>query len=529
MRLWSVFTLVVGVLVGLVAFRLYFRTLAPTILYYDPAGMYDSLMLQVKAAVLGIPNPTGYPTYMMLVHLFTYLPIEGGAAYKVNLASAVFGAAAVAVVFFVCRMLTGRIAPAVVGALLFAISRTFWSQAVITEVYTLSILFIALDLLALFLWRKTSQDKYLLAFAFLMGLSMTNHMTSGLVLPAAALFIVLTDWRKVFAWRLVLKGAGLFALGLLPYVYLPVRAVMDPPLNEADPSTPGRFLALVTGSNFRERMFVFGWDEIGERLSHYAGFLANQFNPLFLVVAAFGAFALSYRRDVATLAMLCSLYLGWLIYGMQYEIRDYFLYFIPTYLIVCILVACGLGAALDLLTNAARNVKAASLPRPKLHGFLGGRVVRGAGLAVVAGVSLVMLALPLPGLDKVYADVDMSEDYHGLHIMNAVIEGTAPGSSVVQNGGVMYYMKYVAGERPDLEVIDPFPSGGWQAESQLWVMGAVEALGQGRRAYVIFPSRTAERNEYLFWSAGYELVEDRSGFFYEVVSRERDVREFRIS
>ena len=45
-------------------------------------------------ALLGITHPTGYPTYLMLTHLFTYLPF-GDPAYRVNLGSAVYAALAV--------------------------------------------------------------------------------------------------------------------------------------------------------------------------------------------------------------------------------------------------------------------------------------------------------------------------------------------------------------------------------------------------------------------------------------------------
>ena len=41
--------------------------------------------------MLGVTHPTGYPTYLLLAHLFTYLPF-GDSAYRVSLASAVFGA-----------------------------------------------------------------------------------------------------------------------------------------------------------------------------------------------------------------------------------------------------------------------------------------------------------------------------------------------------------------------------------------------------------------------------------------------------
>ncbi|MCA3747916.1 MAG: membrane protein, partial [Rubrobacter sp.] len=63
-----------AVLCGGFALLLYLRTLAPTVLYYDLPRLRDSATLQAKAAVLGIPDYTGYPTYVMLAHLFTYLP-----------------------------------------------------------------------------------------------------------------------------------------------------------------------------------------------------------------------------------------------------------------------------------------------------------------------------------------------------------------------------------------------------------------------------------------------------------------------
>ena len=66
------------------AFVLYLRTLAPGVLHYDRPAMLDSAMFQAQLSTLGITHPTGYPTYTMLGHLFTYLPV-GDEAYRVNL------------------------------------------------------------------------------------------------------------------------------------------------------------------------------------------------------------------------------------------------------------------------------------------------------------------------------------------------------------------------------------------------------------------------------------------------------------
>src|SRR3712207_2488461 len=113
-RRWG--AVLVGVGIAAVVSTLYVRTLAPTVLGFEPPEVFDSAMLQAAVYVLGIGHPTGYPTYMMLTHLFTYLPV-GDVAYRVNLASAVYGAAAVIVVYAVGLRLGWRIVPAAAGAL----------------------------------------------------------------------------------------------------------------------------------------------------------------------------------------------------------------------------------------------------------------------------------------------------------------------------------------------------------------------------------------------------------------------------
>src|SRR5215212_51738 len=74
----------VGLGVAWFAFLLYLWTLAPTVLYYERPDLLDAAMLQAHAYALGITQPTGYPTYTMLAHLFTYLPF-GDPAYRATL------------------------------------------------------------------------------------------------------------------------------------------------------------------------------------------------------------------------------------------------------------------------------------------------------------------------------------------------------------------------------------------------------------------------------------------------------------
>ena len=128
----------------------YQATLTPSLSYKGP----DGNELVTVAYTLGLAHSTGYPLYTWLGKLFTYLPI-GDVAHRVNLMSAVLGAAGVALLYLILRDLTGGRSPAAsrlasaFGALLFGFSLTFWSQTGIAEVYAPNLFMVALTLLVL--------------------------------------------------------------------------------------------------------------------------------------------------------------------------------------------------------------------------------------------------------------------------------------------------------------------------------------------------------------------------------------------
>src|SRR5215210_2629658 len=271
---WWARVILAGTGVTLVVFIFYLSTLAPTILPYDSPELLDVPMLQMQVCVLGMTHPTGYPSYLMLSHLFTYLPF-GDCAYRTNLASAAYAALAVAAVFAAGYLLSRRVIAAAAAALTFGLGGTLWSQAVMAEVYTLNALLVALTILALLLWRERRRDRYLLLSAFLAGFCMTNHLTSGLLLPASLLFVVLVDWRKLVDLKLVLKGVVLFVAGLAAYLYLPLRSAMDPPFKANNPTNFERIWYVVSGGNLRGGFSAFGPAELPGRLAFYLGHLLD--------------------------------------------------------------------------------------------------------------------------------------------------------------------------------------------------------------------------------------------------------------
>ena len=481
---------IAGLGVGLLAFVLYLLTLAPTILYYTDE-MKDSAVLPTIAYTLGISHPTGYPTYTILTHLFTYLPV-GDVAYRVNLASAVFGASAVAALYAAGLRLSGGILAALVGALAFGTSTLFWSQAVIAEVYTLHILFLAAALLVLLVWREKREDKYLLLAAFVLGLSMTHNLTSGLLLPTAAAFVLLVEPRKILDWKIILKGAGIFLISLLPYAYLPLRARMNPVMNVEDPSNWERFKDLVTGGEFKANMWVFGPQELPARLEMYLDHLFGQL-PLALLVAAAVGIAYMLVRDRAALVLLGFPFLGFLFYALEYDIEDIHYYFIPTYAILSVWASVGLAAALRAVTGLATR----RAPRFRA--------------ATVVTLSVVALSIPLWGLPQTYREVDMSEDYEGRRIVEAVADNATPNAIVLQHRGPLHYMKLVEGRRPDIEVWNFAQPNGEQDRTE-----AFAAVQEGR-FYILYPNEGKTRQ---FEEAGYELVPVEGKMLYRVVPRE---------
>ncbi len=474
--------------VFLVLFVLYLDTLAPTVL------TFDSATLQTRAYVLGIGYPTGYPTYIMLGKLFTYLPF-GDVAYRVNLSSAVYAALAGAVIYLAAlRMVPAEknvFAPGVAGiaALAFATGPTFWNQAIQAEVYSLNVLLVVSTFYALLVWGDTRRDRYLLAAAFLAGLSVTAHMTSGLLVPAGLLFVSLVDRAKLKNVRLLVRAAAGFALGLSPYLYLPIRASMDPPANYADPSTLQGFWFILSGGNFREQMFVFGLDRLPERFEMYYGELVRQF-PVSLLAGAVLGLAVLLWRDRPLAALLGTLMAGYLIFALEYGISDINPYFIPTYLVLSLSLAAGLGWLVEWLGSI---VWIFSLPR---------------GLAAAA-ILLAVSAVVLLGALGTRTEIDQSGNYEARRVLEAVARNTSPGATVLghRETATLRYMQLVEQRREDLEI---------QTVTTTDVARFTARAVRSGPTYFVKPGATAVGN---IREAGYDIHPVERDLLYEVRPR----------
>lgn len=236
-----IWALVAAFLVGL----LYVVTLAPTTAFWDTSEYIAT------SHILGIPHPPGNPLFVVLARSWDLLLTSFGlsVAVRINLFSAFMGAAAHGLWFMVVHRILGhfskdrvfRLVGAATAVLVSATAFTVWNQSNVNEkVYTVSLFTIALLSWLAFYWRenigKGKDDNLLVLILFILALSVGNHLMAFLAAPALIVFVLMTHPKTLVNWRLYVAGAVAMALGLSIYLFLPLRAALDPVINEADPT-----------------------------------------------------------------------------------------------------------------------------------------------------------------------------------------------------------------------------------------------------------------------------------------------------
>lgn len=403
---------------SLVALGLYLRTMLPSV------GQADTFEFQVVVPRLAVAHPPGYPLYVLLGKLFTFLPL-GNVAWRVNLASAVFATGAVLVLYGLVTRLEWW-APALVAATALAFSATFWSQAVVAEVYTLHTLLVAVVLwLLLFPWEGTGRPPSLRwkVLAFILGAGLAHHLTMALVLPTAILALALERPRMRARDRFSI--GGLFLLGLALYLFIPLRW---PALNGRW-MTAAEFFSHITGSQFHGALQPGGWrDPIRWGIVWRA--LSEPFGNAGLVLAAVGLTCLVLRRR-RELMLTGVTFVAFFFYGLSYNVPDIAVFLLPAHLLLALWIGVGIAFLTSLVS---RN-------RIGTDRYL---------LAAVALLPLSRVWLNLPLVDRSRDE----EGYHwGRYVMSLPLAQRSAVLADVEKFAPLYYLQQIEGMRPDLELV----------------------------------------------------------------------------
>ncbi|NQW19099.1 MAG: DUF2723 domain-containing protein [Chloroflexi bacterium] len=310
------------------------------------------------ARAFGVPHPTGYPTYTLLLRVFGDVVAIGDHAFRANLLSVFLGALTVPLVYLAALRVVGMLpshevggsasvrVSAAIAALAFGTSRLFWSQATITEVYTLNALFgAALLVLMLGVVKNLTQSNHAIRvrtlMAFLLGLGLGNHTTLGLASAAFGLWVLWIVWR-FFGWRGVLDWRPIVALlgGLLVYVYVPIAASSAPIVSWGSPDSIKGFRWMISGTIYRPYAFGLASDFLSGRIASVAELLFTQFTVIGTVIGIAGLTTIwTYSREFVLASIVSVLTIA--VYAVAYDTVDSFIYLISAFMLFSLWLAIG--------------------------------------------------------------------------------------------------------------------------------------------------------------------------------------------
>lgn len=205
----------------LVSLIIYSLTLAPTASFWD-AGEFIAV-----AHGLQVNHPPGAPFYSLVGRLFSMFMPSSYVALSINFISALCSALTIMFLYLIIVRLVrewkgspsemlsmdkiGMYGGALVGALTFAVSDTFWFSAVEAEVYAMSMFFTAIVVWLALKWSENHDQPYnerwLVLIAYMFGIAIGVHLLNLLALFFVALIIYFK--LREFEWKsFLMMGAG---------------------------------------------------------------------------------------------------------------------------------------------------------------------------------------------------------------------------------------------------------------------------------------------------------------------------------
>ncbi len=422
----------------------YLTSMAPGLSWANDGA--DGGDLIAAAATGGVAHPTGYPLYLLLARLFQLVPV-GSLAFRTNLMSAF---AAVTAAVLVYGLVTRSLSPSnphqywlagLASGFAFGLSPLAWSQAVITEVYALHSLFVALLLylsvnyFSLHLTQKRTDR--LLGLTF--GLAMGNHITTILLLPVILSTTILrkptstqgNHWRD--NWQLdgrsLLRQMIWLGVGLLVYLTLPLRALSHPPVNWGNPVTLDGLAWLVSGKLYQGQLFSLTLPSVLERVRVVVALFLEQFGIPGLSIGLIGLIFF-FKPTRLYLGML------WIVvassaFAIVYATPDSFMYLIPAFLCFAIYFGMGLGGLMEAFSR-----------RFHIIGPL---------------IGLVFILILFFQAGNNWSQVDASHDQRA-EVFGQDVLALAPAHAIVFAKGdpavfTMWYFQYAMKNRPDLAIL----------------------------------------------------------------------------
>lgn len=310
----------------IIPFCLYLLTLCRGI----PIG--DAPELALAAIKYQIAHPPGYPLLTNVGRVWSVAFFFLRPIVALNLLSAVFAAVACGLTYKVLSRLVNResITMQVVllaTAVTFAAGRTLWSVATNFEVYSLAALFAVLVIFFLIRFVQTGESRDFILAAYLLGLSLCNHLS--LLALAPAVLIAAISMRSVLRLRVVIIAGVLFALPGTLYGYLLIRSRFDLILSWYNPQRWTGLKQQMFAETYQRFVVSPSLADVAPHLQRLGQLFAHEWVlPISLLALVGLLIQWRYRRAVAM--MLSSIVVANCALNFSYTISDIAPYYLPS-------------------------------------------------------------------------------------------------------------------------------------------------------------------------------------------------------
>lgn len=456
----------------------YLYTLSPSLAWGDGVRLQseaisgESFILSELAGNGFSPDPLPFskvgitawdhPLYIVIGHSLVKAFPSLDPLWLVNLISAIFGAAAITLVFLLSYQYTSSLVASILAALALAVSHTFWWHSTTPEVYTLFAFLLLAGLYCFERFERTGRVSALTASAFFLGLAASNHVLAVLAAPALGLYFLLSrPWRQIRIpdWRKLIPPLLGFVAGFSLFIIQFIRMARSFSLSEV--------LGPVVGSTFLNGLGAFSPPVIVESLSTYLLYLFVQFGPLGILFGAFGI-RKAFDRSDPSLRMVFSLYVVYTTFGIFYRVTDQFAFFLMSHVFFALLIGLGAAGFLAIPRTGTRFALTSVLfltilALPALYRAI-------PQLAKDNGIGDSLLKIPQIGTGlrdglAYYIDPNKRRDYAAFAFGTRTMAGLPPGSLVIAEWYtdtdeyfILRYYSKVEELRPDVSVV------GWPTE-----------------------------------------------------------------
>ncbi len=319
----------------------------------------DSVGFCYNAFRLAYAHLNSYPLFLLITRLFMKAASKDLVFFSAYLFTALFAGLALYLFTYVLLRFIKNISIVIFSVAFFAFSPVFWEECVIIEVYPLYLFLLLSILICLYKLYYPSPEEtrnprvYIYLGGYLLGQVTAHHMSVAFLAPVFfVLFLLKTKWNV----KIILVFLLFLLLGYTPMLAMPLRFFRffhrnTIPANITlwqdlrDYTYWKELFFNCTGGFFRTMAFSYTGKFFMPHMVVVNDLWKEEFTRLGLILGSIG-FIYGLVRQRRLFIVLFILGLGNYIPASQYQVGDFRVFFLPSFLIFTFFMAYGISAVI---------------------------------------------------------------------------------------------------------------------------------------------------------------------------------------